>query len=442
MDDEREYLGLLVSRLEAELAELSISATERAQLLAGCSELRTQNPQRSVGESFKAYEAVCAAKGAARARVAQFADTYASMEDFWREAEAQEQGRGLGTYWDTYENGARRALEHVAAAAFGAEGSLLVNSGMSALDVALGGSGLGPGDRLLVHEHAYFETVDYLSRVAARRGVQAISADLTDARETARRLAEHEPRAVLLETAVNCPPCDVPRSEPLLDGEHLLIVDNSLLSHGVPWFELVPPERLVVFESGIKYLTRGCGMGVVYAQRARLETLREYARATGQLLQEKAFAFVQRGELDSAARRVGIHGRNALHFVEQIDRSAWASVWCATISCADRTDALAQAVSLSGPGSVVYVSLDSPDERTVERRHREIATAWCAQAQTEGIGLRIRAGFGWSHSSVRAYESSKLNQAYAPVYLRISLGLESTEEVAVLAGLLNELAAE
>jgi hypothetical protein len=52
----------------------------------------------------------------------------------------------------------------------------------------------------------------------------------------------------------------------------------------------------------------------------------------------------------------------------------------------------------------------------------------------------ICAGFGFDTTNLRSYEDNSLNQPDKPLYVRISIGTESTEKIRVMAKVLGEIA--
>jgi cystathionine beta-lyase/cystathionine gamma-synthase len=430
----RAHLGVLADRLRHEVEargctrELTPAFAALDRALAG----------GSFDLGLAAYLAAAHEKAALLNRRAEVAASYPSMEDFWRDAVAQERGESSRGYWDSYEHGWRRQLEHRLAASYGSEAALLVNTGMSALDAAVGSLGLRPGDGLVIPARAYFETEEYVDGVLAPRGVEIIRVDTADEGALLGAVERPRVRAVVVETAANGIPCDVvaPLKRVLPTG-CALVIDNSMLSHGVRWFELLPPGPVLVVESAIKYLSGTCTAGVVYGRLDMVEPARRYARRVGQQLQERAFNHLQVGELEEAAARVVLHSRRAELFRRALDPRKWAVIDYAGAGLGSRADDVAVALSASGPGAVLFLRLPGPDD-VVAARHRLLLRRWAKRSP----GPSIRAGFGWPRTSVRAYESTALNRADAPLYVRVSVGLEPEDVVAELAGSLDAAAGE
>lgn len=392
----------------------------------------------SFDRALDAYLRLVHDKAAVLNRRAEVAATYSSMEEFWSDAAAQERGESNRGYWDSYEHGRRRQLEHRLAAAYGSEAALLVNTGMSALDSAVGSLALRPDEAVVVARRAYFETAEYVDGVLAPRGVRILRVDVADEAAILDAVQTPGVRALIVETATNCTPCHVvARLDRVLDTGCAVIIDNSLLSHGFRWFELLPAGPVVVVESAIKYLTGACTAGVVYGSADAVDPVRRYARRVGQQLQERAFNHLQVGELTAAGPRVALHSRRAQQFRRALDPSRWESIDYAGARLGSRDDAIAAALSESGPGAVLFLRLPGADD-VVATQHRRLLRRWVERAP----GLSIRAGFGWPRTTARAYEAAALNQADAPVYLRVSVGIEPEDVVAALAESLDDAAAK
>jgi cystathionine beta-lyase/cystathionine gamma-synthase len=394
------------------------------------------------GGSFDAglttYLAAAHDKAALLNRRAEVAAAYTSMEDFWRDAGAQERGQSSRGYWDSYEHGWRRQLEYRVAASYGSEAALLVNTGMSAIDTAVGSLGLRPGDGLVVPARAYFETEEYLDGVLAPRGIEILPVDTADEDAVLDAVERPRVRGLIVETAANGVPCEVvgPLDRVLASG-CAVVIDNSMLSHGVRWFELLPPGPVLVVESAIKYLTGTCTAGVVYGRHDMVEPARRYARRVGQQLQERAFNHLQVGELEEAAARVALHSRRAEQFRRALDPGRWKVIDYAGLGLGCRDDDVAAALSASGPGAVLFLRLPGREDIVAER-HRLLLRRWVERSP----GVSIRAGFGWPRTSVRAYESTALNRADAPLYVRVSVGIEPEDVIAALAASLDSAAGE
>lgn len=390
--------------------------------------------------ALAAYTKLKRAFGSWLAGRAEVADSYLTMEEFWDAAAAQRAGTSGGTFWDTYEHGDRRRLEQVFAEAFRSDSSVLVNSGMSAVHVALSAV-LRPGDTVIVDRRSYFETGELLDTVLAPAGITVVRVDLSQPDQLDTALQRYQCAAVLVETALNAPVCTVP----VFGGSPspVVVVDNSILSHAVDFRQLARAtcaERLLVVESAIKYATHDCSAGVVYGSGETIEAVRAYARRTGQQLQSKAFHFLRAAEIRSLAARMALHAERNRRFVECLDGTRL-EIANTDFAAAGRLDAFAGLARQAGPGSLVFLRTAVEPERD----YTSIVNQWAARCRDRRLRLDIRAGFGWDVTSARSYRSGFLNQPDAPTFIRVSLGIGPMEEVEETAqellGVVSTLAA-
>lgn len=358
------------------------------------------------------------------------AAAYRSMEEFWADAAAQEDGRSPRTYWDSYENGRRRRMERLTAAAFGSEQAVLVNAGMSALDVAIRSSGIRPGDTMLVHERMYFETRDLLDALYVPWGLRIVQVDLRDADAVAAAVAREEPALALAELALNGTGCDVPVLEPLRDAGVRTILDSSALGHGVVPEELMTGPATLYVESGMKYLSRSAGSGVVYGWGEWGQAARLGARRTGQQLQGRALHRLRPGEVTACRRRLALHSARRRRFVDTLER-CWPELVITDPrrTVAGRDDLLASAVDRGADGCMAFVRLPGTGAADRETAHRAVVAEWAAAWDEP----RIRAGFGWTLTSGRAYGRDALNTAQGESFTRFSVGIEPPRRIDDLA---------
>lgn len=358
----------------------------------------------------------------------QLAASYASMEEFWADASAQEQGQSWTAYWDSYENGLRRRLEQELATAYGSDQAVLVNSGMSAIDVALRSVGLMPGSTLLTHHNGYFETDEYLTHLLVPNGVHVLRADLTDPTAINRALAER-PTAALVEPALNGPGCDVPILDPLLAAGCPLVVDNSVLGHALPGALLSGySSPVLVVESGSKYLSRQASSGVIYGWGEPAAQARLTARRTGQQLQGRALNRLRTGEIAHCADRLALHAEHAKVFREELAlRAPRLTVSDAASGLGGRNDLLARHITNGNRGCLLFVILPIAGAEA-EQAHRDAVAGWRPPNET-----RVRAGFGWTDTTAKAYGADPLNSAAGLCFVRLSIGLEPEETIRELA---------
>jgi cystathionine beta-lyase/cystathionine gamma-synthase len=355
------------------------------------------------------------------------------MDEFWKLAAATDAGSTTLTYWDTFENGRRRQLECVLAEVYRAPQAILVNCGMSAIAVALGSCKVKTGTRLMVGKARYFEMSGLIERYLRPIGVEILEVDIARPNALASALDSFRPEVVFLETVANMPSVD-----PVCDLEKwsscpsapIFVIDNSVQSALTRWFDLLDfPDRLIVVESGTKYLTNDAMCGVVYGARDLIDTARHFARDTGQYLQARALSYLDPAMIRLLPLRMATHSRNVRAFASQVSICGISGV---RLSALDKlSDNGNSSVFGRGVGSLLYLEIDSCNAA----QYKRILSTWRQKARTRGDAFvpDVRAGFGWLRSSTRVYETTRLNRSDAPCYLRISLGLEDVGAVTASA---------
>jgi len=411
----RSYLRGLLSELGCDFQNELVDVNDEWLALAGLLSKTLAQRAFERGDSF------------------EVADRYSSMQHFWKEADRIETGDSAGTYWDTYENGERRRLEKTLAQGYGSEDALLLNSGMSAIAVALGGVTLRAGDHIVTGQCNYFETQGFLTRFFEPCGIKIIRVDLGASGQLLDAVRTHRPKVVLLETVINAPsldcPCDL---ESCLKefAEPYFIIDNSIQSWLTPWFdvEACAPDHVVVVESATKYITNEVMCGVVYGGGTVLSDIRHFARDTGQQLQGRALHFLQEPMLARLQERLSLHNSNVRLFASALRDNVKSGMKIETL------DAHAPTVGWQpfavGVGCLVFVQSTTDDVEWAD-----VLRLWRQRLREDmdQIAPEIRAGFGWLRTSARSYEGTRLNQSTAPVYLRISCGIEPEETMTAMA---------
>jgi hypothetical protein len=202
-----------------------------------------------------------------------------------------------------------------------------------------------------------------------------------------------------------------------------------MLSHSLEYQDLqdaTGARRLLVAESAIKYATHDCAAGVLYGSAASIGPAREIARRTGQLLQGSAFAFIRPAEVHAMRQRLALHSRNHAEFTLAVAGHGFA-ITSAHTSAARLKGPFAELVRDAGTGALAFLA-SGPGTN-----YDTISDEWVRQCRNEGSRLDIRAGFGWDHTSARAYSGTFLNQPGAPQYLRVSIGTEPVTEIQKIA---------
>jgi cystathionine beta-lyase/cystathionine gamma-synthase len=308
-----------------------------------------------------------------------------------------------------------------------------VNCGMSAIAVALGACKVKTGTRLLVGKSRYFETSGLIERHLRPLGVAIHAVDVAQPNSLCDALAAFRPEVVLLETVANMPSVDPVRdiaTWAATSSAPIFILDNSVQSALTRWFDLLEfPDRLLVVESGTKYITNDAMCGVVYGAGDIIAAARHYARDTGQYLQARALSYLDASLIRLLPLRMATHSRNVRVFAAEASCSDRPEVEITVLDkFADRDNAEVFAL---GVGSLIYIVLPGFEGSD----YKQLLTLWRDKTGIHGEAAvpDVRAGFGWLKTSARVYETTRLNRKDAPSYLRISVGLEDTAAVCASA---------
>jgi cystathionine beta-lyase/cystathionine gamma-synthase len=438
------YFRSLVEGLKQELLERSCdfeahavkleawqsSSSKFSELLVHLSKSKVS--ATDVSKVIEGYDQLALGKGGLLNAVASVAREYDSMESFWRDVDAQTHGDSRHTYWDTFEHGRRRQLEALLVGMYGSEDALLLNSGMSGIAVICEMLNLQPGETVVTGERSYFETTSFLEQFIAKRGIRVKRVPLGDSNAVRTLLSQAKPRLFLFESVTNAPTVESPEDVSAWiesTPQTLFLIDNSVQSRLTRWFEAISKSnhsRLVVLESGVKYLTHHCMSGILYGTKQGIELARNYARLTGHQLQEKAFNFINEAEIKHLPNKLARHSHNVRTFIETLrpyDR------FFSFVRCLDSTSSqrASETIFTKGVGALVFVRLATSKANTSESSnliHRDLLHQWRKTAKETNIAVGIRCGFGWNQTTARVYESNFLNQPDAPIYLRISIGIE------------------
>jgi cystathionine beta-lyase/cystathionine gamma-synthase len=371
------------------------------------------------------------------------AQDYNSMEEYWEDYELINQGKSPNTYWDTYENGSRRMLESQLATIYGSESSLFLNSGMAAIQTAFESQVLCHGDKILIGQKSYFETIDWLEKFVTPRGIELIKVDTSNSHEIAMALEIHQPQICFLETVVNSPDViclDFDIQFFKISPKTVFVIDNTVQSHSTKWFEIVPKKyhnRLLVVESGTKYITDQIMMGIIYGSLESLEKSRNYARCIGNQLQQKAFDYLKPVDSEGLSKKLGIQNKNVEYLMSKINPSKFQYV---RMFNQNAKSANQKILFSKGMGCLVFLKLQGCEE--LEYKHRQLVDSIKQKMSGLGFLIHIRAGFGYSTTCLRSYEDNALNQVDKPLYVRISVGVESEEYFRTLAKIINQMSYE
>ncbi|CAH0305633.1 PLP-dependent transferase [Pseudomonas brassicacearum] len=369
---------------------------------------------------------------------ATIATCYSSMDEYWRDAEEQAGGRSPNTIWDIYEHGSRRRLEAAFAEKLNVQSALLLNSGMSAISVAMSAVGLKPTDHVFVGKSSYFETNEVLEHFVGAIGCQVHSIDFLDISAFECGLREFSPKLLVVETATNCPmPELLPDFAQVNFGTKwpVIICDQTIVGFPDTDVSLNYPGDVIYLASLSKFVTNSISAGLIFGQASIVDSCRKIARFSGQNLQERAFNFIRHSDVTCVNYRMEIHQRNVRLFVNALTQVKSKLSLLRTLGC----DYLGDAVDDSDvQGCLVFLALrpsrgQNYCEPALVEHHRAVVGNWQHLSRRHGGDFDIRSGFGWKKTSIRCYEGSQLNQSNAPSYMRISVGLESRRAAMCLA---------
>ncbi|MEZ4294981.1 MAG: PLP-dependent transferase [Polyangiaceae bacterium] len=439
-NDARAYLVSLAEGLSREARD-ELHQPEAAELVERADKLRhtTETAMlRSFGawqHAVHAYESLAAAVAGARNARARVARSYDSMVAMHGDAAAQSEGRSPYSVWDAREHGRRRQLEASLARCYSAPSALLVNSGASALAVALGARRLPRGSTVLTGRSTHRDAEHLLTRFIAPLGVKLVRVPPANARTVLDALSALQPSVAFFETAVIAPGGDVPagiRGWSEASPRTLFLVDNTAQSVLTRWFGGAAPavKRLLVLESATKYLAHHCTAGLLYGPEELIAESREYAKYTGQQLQEKAFNFVRPAEIEHLGWKLSRHSHNAGVFLDEL--SAVDGVDARGLDAAAGEESR-RLLFREGRGGVVFVRLRG--HGSGERAHHELLAAWQATARRRGGWIPVRAGFGWNDTTATV-QAAPLHESKGSPHLRISTGIEPEHIARELAGAL------
>ena len=367
---------------------------------------------------------------------------YDSMESYWSDYELINQGKSPHTYWDTYENGSRRQLEQKLADIYGSESALFLNCGMSALHVALESQNLKAGDSILLGQKSYFETFTWLDQYLKPRGIELIRVDTSDFGQLSKALSQVQPKICLLETVINSPDCiclDFSSDLFEIAQKTLFIIDNTVQSHLTTWFDDIPKQyhnQLLIVESATKYITDEIMVGLIYGSQNGLSKPRDYARTIGQQLQQAAFSKIKPSNLTKLESKLNKHSRNVKLFLESLSPHKSYFNYIRVLN--QNANSINQKqIFKNGVGSLVFLKLNA---NNLIETHRKLVKIWKDELQKQNIKIKICAGFGFDTTCLRSYEDNNLNQPDKPFYVRISIGIESSKKIKVMAKVLGEIA--
>jgi Cys/Met metabolism PLP-dependent enzyme len=368
----------------------------------------------------ESYRALACRLGDSLGENESIADTYNSMDEFWSALKHQAAGEDTGTTWDSYEHGRRRMLERDVAQATGAEAAVLTSTGMAAITAALESRLPIAGTKILIPTKQYFEIDELFTGMLRSRGCIIQTADFSDQPTLDKALSEFRPDIAFFETVANAIDlCSASGVNGLLHKhpEVVFIADNTVYSlSDMFWCRGEPfPRNLLVVEGATKTISRTVMVGVIYGSKDLVETARVTARTCGALLSGRTCCYIRSHEIGLVGERLELHRRNTETFMSIVGGSSSAAIKSPMFQRDKNTKAIT--------AGLIFFSI-SPESQSEITALRVCAANWNNRLKKSHLKVPVRGGFGWDETTLRIYETSNLNQADAPNYMRISIGIE------------------
>lgn len=337
-------------------------------------------------------------------------------------------GEQPGYSYSRYGSPTNAAFEAALCQLEGAATARACASGMAAVHVALLLSGLQAGDTLLAAQDSYGATFALADTVLRRLGVRTIFVDATSPDAVAAALAEHQPRALIVEPISNplLRICDVGTLAGLCHERGAqLIVDATFAT---PY--LLRPLELgadIVVHSVSKYIGGHDDVlgGVVLAGPHYAADLRSLTILTGGLLDPHAAYLALRG-LRTLPLRMREHCRNALAVAVWLaEQPGVARVHYPGLPTHPQHD-LARRMLPDGFGGVLAFELANGDSAAV---HRFLDALRLVLPVTTlgGVASQILYPALSSHRALEAERRRSLG--IGDGLLRLSVGIEDADDI-------------
>lgn len=337
-------------------------------------------------------------------------------------------GEAEGFSYARYGNPTSVALEQALCTLEGAATARVCASGMAAIHVALLLTGLEAHDTLLLAQDSYGATFALVDTLLRRLGVRPVFVDATDRASLAAALAEHRPRALLVEPISNpvLRLCDIAAAARLCNehGTHL-VVDATFAT---PY--LLRPLDLgadIVVHSLSKYIGGHDDVlgGAVLAREEYAADLRSLMILMGGLLDPHAAFLALRG-LRTLPLRMREHCRNAARVADWlIEQPGVAAVYYPGLTTHPQHH-LAANMLPKGFGGMVGFDLQDGNEVAALRfldRLRMILPV----TTLGGVASQILYPARSSHRSLPAERRRTLG--IGDGLLRLSVGIEDADDI-------------
>lgn len=337
-------------------------------------------------------------------------------------------GETHGFSYSRYGNPTNAALEQALCTLEGAGTARACASGMAAVHVALLLTGLQANDTLLLAQDSYGATFALVDTVMRRLGVHPVFVDATDRASLGAALAEHRPRALLVEPISNplLRLCDVAAAARLCaEHEVQLIVDATFAT---PY--LMRPLSLgadIVVHSLSKYIGGHDDLlgGIVLAREEYAEELRSLTILTGGLLDPHAAYMALRG-LRTLPLRMREHCRNAAIVAEWlIEQPQIAAVYYPGLE-AHPQHAIAANLLPNGFGGMLAFDLHGGDEAAVLRLLDKLRMI-LPVTTLGGVASQILYPARSSHRALPVERRRSLGIGEG--LLRLSVGIEDPDDI-------------
>lgn len=364
---------------------------------------------------------------------------YSTIEEYWKDYDLINLGESENTYWDTFENGSRRKLEKKLTGYYKCDSLLLLNSGMSCIIAILDTYNLKTNDVIVIGNQSYFETDYLIKNYYQARGVKVEKVDISNSADIKQALIELEPKLCLFETISNSPKIQVLDFDTdwfELAPNTIFVIDNSVQNRLTMWFEIVPKQyhdRIIIIESGAKYITDKFNFGIVYGSVQSIDRVREFSTYAGIQLQQEIFFELKEKMISRAISQLKTQSNNVYLFKSLIDTGHFEYF----VKLDDYIITYRQSVvTKNGIGCLIFFNLGG---KNLKSRHRNFVNRFKFECFKQNIIIDIRAGFGYKTTSIRTYEDNKLNLASKSFFIRISVGVESSIKVKKMAIIINQL---
>lgn len=278
-------------------------------------------------------------------------------------------GERPGHSYSRYGSPTNGALEQALCALEGADTARACASGMAAVQLALLLTGLSAGDTLLAAQDSYGATYAVIDTLLRRLGVRPVFVDASDLAAVEAALAEHRPRALIVEPVSNplLRLCDVAALAGLTKAHNAqLVVDATFTT---PY--LMRPLELgadIVMHSVSKYIGGHDDVlgGIVLARQSHAADLRWLSITLGGVLDPHAAFLALRG-LRTLPLRMREHCRNALEVARWLEgRPEVSRVYYPGLESHPQ-HAQARELLPLGYGGVVAFDLATPTREAAER---------------------------------------------------------------------------